>query len=138
MCEKPGGCVGWSRRPEQGGTPAALPHHEGAEEASGAILLEDLRTANGESVPEAEWANVPGAAVLLSQEWDRHATTSGAKWTPSWGRSAPPGCTGVSEPHIVCALRYARPTRERLRLECRRSRHFRGQGVRKFGNTPNW
>lgn len=41
-----------------------------ADEASGAPVLEDMRTPEGEPVPEEEWPNVVSAAVIVTEEWE--------------------------------------------------------------------
>ena len=41
-----------------------------ADEASGSLVLEDMRTPEGEPVPVEEWPNLSGVAVIVTEEWE--------------------------------------------------------------------
>lgn len=45
--------------------------------------LENLRRADGQQVPEAEWPTVPGAAVVVRRDWDSEQDDDPA-WTAVW------------------------------------------------------
>ena len=41
-----------------------------ADEAHGSLQLEDLRTPEGGPVPVEWWPNLPGVAVVVTEDWD--------------------------------------------------------------------
>jgi ParB family chromosome partitioning protein len=41
-----------------------------AEEADGPLVLEDMRTPEGEPVPVEDWPNLSGVAVIVTEDWE--------------------------------------------------------------------
>jgi len=41
-----------------------------ADEADGSLVLEDMRTPEGEPVPVEEWPNLSGVAVIVTEDWE--------------------------------------------------------------------
>src|SRR3546814_11383875 len=41
-----------------------------ADDADGSLLLEDMRTVEGEPVPVDQWAALDGVAVIVTEEWE--------------------------------------------------------------------
>nr|AAV52095.1 putative ParB partitioning protein [Nocardioides sp. JS614] len=41
-----------------------------ADEADGSLLLEDMRTPEGEPVPVEEWPSLSGVAVIITEDWE--------------------------------------------------------------------
>ena len=67
--------------------------------------MQDLRTSDGEVVPEADWPTVPGAAVVLVRDWEDPQTAGRPRHAgapPGLGvhrPGQPPACTTAGTAH---------------------------------------